>query len=361
MTLLLKSTNIRYNIPNVTKIGNNNFLTSSFNVQIFDNLYHNNPLSVSTHYIHIRISRAHGITTLGVDFVTPTCNNPFKMKKNYTVILQDEKNDTDTRSITKETTTFLQKSSGKTIVELGFFNLSKLPSQNRYTLFINLKLNLALLGPFHSYNYLDITNTSITIMEGDSTFQTKQKLTFDPDKHPDFVIISSDYEFLNCHKFMLCAASPVFDAMLNPTSNTSEYQNGKVVLTESCEILRFMIDYIYDKILPSDVLNIENILDYVMLADKYNISQLVPFLMHKFRTMIEPRTIMNLCHLLKRDNFDILKPSILDYLVKNHKELMTCDIIWKNLSSEYPEIILQMYERITSKVKRKKNYFDNVG
>ena len=78
----------------------------------------------------------------------------------------------------------------------------------------------------------------------------------------DFVIVSKTGKEVPCHKFVLAAMSPVFDAMFD-MKDSIEVSNGRIEIPDASEkALKAMVEFIYTR--PKDI---NKILKYVPQND----------------------------------------------------------------------------------------------
>ena len=101
----------------------------------------------------------------------------------------------------------------------------------------------------------------------------KQLLREDSPLEKDVSLLCKDGATVQCHKFVLCARSQVFMAMLTNDA-TRESQEKEIMMDDlSTEVVNQLLEYLYTDTLPMGVSD-DIVTDLLEISDKYNIGGL---------------------------------------------------------------------------------------
>ena len=115
----------------------------------------------------------------------------------------------------------------------------------------------------------------------------------------DFVIVSQSGKEIPCHKFVLAARSPVFDAMFE-MKDTIEVSNGHMNIPDASEkALNAMVEFLYTNEYPEDIYEVsqkddvgdqvdcEILQELLVLSNKYDLKCLSKILLPSFIKRID--------------------------------------------------------------------------
>ena len=102
----------------------------------------------------------------------------------------------------------------------------------------------------------------------------------------DFVIVSQTGKEIPCHKFVLAAMSPVYDAMFE-MKDSKEVLDGRIEIKDASDkALEAMVQFMYN---PEQFQDDQEVLydELLILSNKYNLKHLVKKILPKFKRKID--------------------------------------------------------------------------
>ena len=102
----------------------------------------------------------------------------------------------------------------------------------------------------------------------------------------DFVIVSQTGKEIPCHKFVLAAMSPVYDAMFE-MKDSKEVLEGRIEIKDASDkALEAMVQFMYN---PEQFQDDQEVLydELLILSNKYNLKHLVKKILPKFKRKID--------------------------------------------------------------------------
>jgi len=158
----------------------------------------------------------------------------------------------------------------------------------------------------------------------------------------DVIIKCGDQEFY-CHKFMLAARSPVFEAMF--FSNMAENKSGTVNVEDvDPDVMIEVLQYIY----TGCSLNIDKHAMAILAAsEKYLIEQLKGCCEDHLSGILDVENCVELLLLGERNNAKDLKKAALVFLTDNMTKFIAGD--WKEKLKDHPVLVMEVMENLLAK------------
>uniref|UniRef100_A0A0K0EZI5 Speckle-type POZ protein (inferred by orthology to a human protein) n=1 Tax=Strongyloides venezuelensis TaxID=75913 RepID=A0A0K0EZI5_STRVS len=152
---------------------------------------------------------------------------------------------------------------------------------------------------------------------------------------------------LNVHKFMLIAYSPVFNAMFEHKETKESKENIIKIVDENLQTLETMIDYIYSGTIP-ELLNDDEIIDLLQLADKYDIQPLYHLCQDR---LIFHLTEMNVCEMLQVSEAykaQSLMDACIRLVARNLNHILESRE-WLEMEKTHSQLLLYVMKQITKR------------
>jgi len=158
----------------------------------------------------------------------------------------------------------------------------------------------------------------------------------------DVIIKCGDQEFY-CHKFMLAARSPVFEAMF--FSDMVENKSGTVNVEDvDPDVMIEVLQYIY----TGCSLNIDKHAMAILAAsEKYLIEQLKGCCEDHLSGILDVENCVELLLLGERNNAKDLKKAAVVFLTDNMNKFIAGD--WKQKLKDYPVLVMEVMENLLAK------------
>jgi len=158
----------------------------------------------------------------------------------------------------------------------------------------------------------------------------------------DVILKCGDQEFY-CHKFMLSARSPVFEAML--FSDMVENKSGTVNVEDvDPDVMMEVLQYIY----TGCSLNIDKHAMAILAAsEKYLIEQLKGCCEDHLSGILDVENCVELLLLGERNNAKDLKKAALVFLTDNMAKFIAGD--WKQKLKDHPVLVMEVMENLLAK------------
>uniref|UniRef100_A0A0N5BTM0 BTB domain-containing protein n=1 Tax=Strongyloides papillosus TaxID=174720 RepID=A0A0N5BTM0_STREA len=169
------------------------------------------------------------------------------------------------------------------------------------------------------------------------------KKMYDSSDEADCEIICNG-EVLKVHKFMLIAYSPVFRAMFEHKETKEAEENTIKIVDAELPTLQMMIDYIYTGTIP-ELLNDDQIVDLLQLADKYDIQPLNHLCQDR---LIFHLTELNVCELLQVSEAceaQSLMDACVRLVARNLKHIVESKE-WLEMENTHPQLIINVMKQI---------------
>jgi len=160
----------------------------------------------------------------------------------------------------------------------------------------------------------------------------------DTGRFSDCVIACGGQEF-PCHKFILSARSPVFDAMFS--HDTKEQARNRVEIKDlDVKVVQDMIDYIYS----GQVTELESkAAGLITAAEKYDLEELKQMCVTSLCNSIRDDNVLDMLVLVETYDLPELRKSALEFTALHKKEVVNQED-WRIKLENYPGIIADMYE-----------------
>lgn len=174
----------------------------------------------------------------------------------------------------------------------------------------------------------------------ESSLSEDLQLSFLNNEFSDLKIVCNGEKF-DCHRVILAARSPVFRAMLQNgfTEGTCKEINLDIL---SSQTVKDMLYYMYcDKI---DNLK-ENTVELFKVADQYQIDNLKERCSYHLRSTLNVENCLEYLVLADIYRDQCLKKSGMEYVEKNIKSVMETPK-WKEIEKDYPDVKMDIMESL---------------
>ncbi|KAH9389955.1 hypothetical protein TYRP_007504, partial [Tyrophagus putrescentiae] len=253
------------------------------------------------------------------------------------------KNDGDVGIFKKFSKTF-SKGDKRQFVNFALYSSITNPSNNY--LIDKHQLNVCLKAKVF-YNRLSLHSFTGTYNHSEMAFSSNQKALFESGKHSDVTIVVGKTK-IPAHKSILCAHSPVFDAMFS-NKNTIEAQTSVVNISDvSADVMKDFLLFIYSGIKPkSDRLTV-----YLLeAANKYQVLDLKIMCENHLISILCIKNVVDFFYLADMYNASNLKENCLKFISCNFDKVMLTDD-WAKLGRFRYSLMVEATKAIALKNKQ---------
>lgn len=207
-----------------------------------------------------------------------------------------------------------------------------------------IKLNHLIDGGFLEGDTLNLNVRICGIVEEGSKAEKSNprnnylKQMFEEQLHADITIETSDGQTFRAAKCIL-SRSPVFDKMLS-NGEWKEAKEGIIKIKDiTFDAIYELVRYLYCDEVPKLS---EMTLDLLIAADKYDITGLKEICLRHLTSQISMENFVEIFIHCDHLNISELKKSVIDFIVKNRREMVGSDK-WDTLKL-YPDLVIEIVE-----------------
>ena len=172
----------------------------------------------------------------------------------------------------------------------------------------------------------------------------------------DFEIKCGDVSF-KCHKVVLSARSPVFEAMFK--SEMRESNSNKLTITDvEPEVIGEMLHFIYTGNVTNGFISEQVASDLLGTADKYQLNLLKNMCEDKLCSSLEISNSVEYLVLGDLHKADNLRQMALRLIVKNMDLIVDSDV-YKTLMNKYPNLALEITKALVQRAGTKRKRDEN--
>ncbi|XP_015907586.2 speckle-type POZ protein B [Parasteatoda tepidariorum] len=164
------------------------------------------------------------------------------------------------------------------------------------------------------------------------------------------VTIKSGADVLKAHKIVLCARSPVFEAMF--TNPMQESEDGVVVIEDiEPQVLRDLLDFVYSGHLNLNDLTVSKACELLYAAEKYQIRTLKQLCVNHLRSNL---SVENAFQILECSNLydGQLRSHTLKYISEQFPVIEKTEE-WKTVQLKNPNLALEVYSTVVKALQGK--------
>ena len=155
----------------------------------------------------------------------------------------------------------------------------------------------------------------------------------------DFTIVCDGHKF-PCHETVLRARSPVFDRMFHQ-KNVKEVTTRNIAIDDTSKnTMEATLEYIY---IGEITKNIENLLEMIYIADKYDISGLMKLCLFKLLDQADDKVVDILIQLDRQGGFDDVKKLVMTRIVLEKSKFMKNDFFLEKMK-ENPQLLIKLFQ-----------------
>jgi len=159
-------------------------------------------------------------------------------------------------------------------------------------------------------------------------------------KTSDIVLVCQGEE-IKAHRFILCARSPVFSAMLQ--NNMLESVNREVKIDDvDKDVLKEMLRYMYKVEIGDGFTKFQELL---VLADKYDVGQLVKYCSTKITESLNKDNVFQIGRFAENHNAKDLVHHCVKYVLDNTSDCLNRD--WEDQVKESPMMMVELIKSLT--------------